>query len=474
MLLARIGSKISDKCRYNTHMRHVLVLAGFVALAGLSSAAQTPIVPLFTPEERQRVLAYWATPGLYSIEPPPNFERDGLYRVRQTVEASRWLWNLMRQRVPGNGNPVLHPQATDERGRVWDAWIAQRIDHDFWLAQTQADAINRMVLGASYQPQAPAEPPHPGMVPSDLVEAAGAPHRFAHVVSPQLHLIRFEGDLTITLEDHPLLRRNFAFLRFPQGVMSVGQAVRDMPRAELLSLFADAGLDESAQRIFTSVSMLEGGFDSVNTYDTGHVSVGMIQFACLPGGGGSLGQVLLRMKRDNPVQFNQEFRMFGLDVTDDGLLVALNLSNGAEVVGSEAALRIIDDTRLIAVFQRAGRVSREFRLAQLRVARDMFFPLNDVITVTSGTRSFSVRVGDIFRSEAGIATLMDRKVRTGRLDPLPTLLAQVMREFGFSDPRRTSTVERELIRRLTLRKDYLADTTLSQPPALPVRRPQGN
>lgn len=420
------------------------------------------------------MLAYWAAPGRYTVEPPTNFERDGIYRVRQNVEASRWLWSFLRQRVPGKVNPVRHPQAVDEQGRAWDAWIAQKIEHDFWLAQTQADTMNRRVLGARYRPQATAQPPNPGPVPPDLVAVAGTPPRFGHVVAPRRHVIRFDGDLTIAYDDNPLLRRNFAFHRFPQGVMSVGQRVRDLPAAELQPLFVDAGLDAPAQRIFTAVSMLEGGFDSVNTYDTGFVSVGVIQFACLVGGGGSLGQVLLRMKRDNPEPFFQHFRRFGLDVTDEGLLAALDLSSGGEVTGPEAALRIINDPRLIAVFQRAGRVSREFRVAQLRVARDMFFPIDDVVTVTLDDRAVSVRVGDIFRSEAGMATLMDRKVNTGRLDPLAAVLAEVMQENGLTDPLQATAFERELVRRLEFRKDYLADTTLSQPPALPVTRPQGN
>ncbi|MFY7807506.1 MAG: hypothetical protein ACOVSV_00815, partial [Fimbriimonadaceae bacterium] len=83
--------------------------------------------------------------------------------------------------------------------------------------------------------------------------------------------------------------------------------------------------------------------------------VGLIQFATLKEGGHSLGQVMLRMKQEDPEEFRTHFRKFGLDVTDNGLLMAADLESGATRIGPEANQQIIEDKQLIAAFQRAGR-----------------------------------------------------------------------------------------------------------------------
>ena len=103
-----------------------------------------------------------------------------------------------------------------------------------------------------------------------------------------------------------------------------------------------------------AVSILEGGFDSVNTYDTGYVSVGFIQFASLKEGGGSLGAVLKNFKAADPLAFASDFHRFGVDVDETGHLVVVDPTSGAVATGAEANARIIEDKRLIAVFGRAG------------------------------------------------------------------------------------------------------------------------
>ena len=71
-----------------------------------------------------------------------------------------------------------------------------------------------------------------------------------------------------------------------------------MPDARLKALFAAAGFTGSEQRVMKAVSRLEGGFDSVNTYDTGFVSIGFIQFITEGEGKGSLLEVLQQEKAD--------------------------------------------------------------------------------------------------------------------------------------------------------------------------------
>jgi hypothetical protein len=83
-----------------------------------------------------------------------------------------------------------------------------------------------------------------------------------------------------------------------------------------------------------------------------------------------------------------------------------------------------------------------------------------------------VRVGDIIRSEAGIATLMDRKVNTGTLDPLPFVLALIAGENGLTKASDFLRFERDIITAMRFRKNYLEDTNLSQPG--PAAKPNRN
>jgi len=285
--------------------------------------------------------------------------------------------------------------------------------------------------------------------------------------------VRFHDGWEVRFVDQPPMRPRFAFLRFSEGVMKVGRSVRTIPDAEMQDLFRRAGVEGRLLRVVQSVSLLEGGFDSVNTYDTGFVSVGVIQFAALSAGAGSLGRVLLQMQRDDPAAFDAEFRRFGVGVTPDGRLAAIDPATGVEHQGPEANLAIIRDKRLTAVFPRAGQLSLPFRVAQVRVAVSEYYPGDDVVTVFVDGRAMAARVGDIFRSEAGLATLMDRKVNTGRLDPLAEVLGRAVRDFGVRSLTALAEFERHLIGLMRYRKDYLADATLQVPGAAgppPTRR----
>jgi hypothetical protein len=286
---------------------------------------------------------------------------------------------------------------------------------------------------------------------------------FAEAVLPSRHVVTFHDGTSLEYVDNLKMRPSFAYYRFRHGVKSGGVRVREMPASELQGLFKSAGLDARAQRIFAAVSLLEGGFDSVNTYDTGYVSVGMIQFACLQGGAGSLGEVLQQWKRASPAAYQRNFRAFGLDVDAEGRLVALEIGTGEERVGADAALQIIADKRLTAVFQRAGRVCRDFRVAQLRTAYERFYPADERVDVLLGGKTVSVRVGDVFRSEAGMATVMDRKVNTGKLEGLGAAIEEAAADFGIVDPAELPVLEYALVRSYTYRKDYLVAEDLSKP-----------
>ncbi|MCH8038057.1 MAG: hypothetical protein IIC53_13185, partial [Proteobacteria bacterium] len=316
---------------------------------------------------------------------------------------------------------------------------------DRLFAEMEAEELNAIETGDAIQIGDGSEVPDPGDMPADLASLIAAPPDFFHVAIPYLHTIRFD-DATIEYQDHVGVPDKYAYFRSEKGVRSFGTKAADRGPDYIDLLYEKAGIPEDQQRFLAAVSLLEGGFDSVNTYDTGFVSVGFIQFAALADGAGSLGQVMLRMKTEYSEEFQQHFRRFGLDVTDEGVLVVADPTVGAELRGPDANQRIIHDKRLIAVFQRAGQLSDEFNVCQILTARDSYYPAEDEIVVVHGGREMKCLVKDIFKSEAGLATMMDRKVNTGKLDPLAEYLHDLVEQTGMTDLKDAAKYEWALIR----------------------------
>lgn len=444
-------------------MKRVKPAAVGALLVAIAANAQEPSgpSPLFSPSERERVMAYWARPERYSQSAPVDARTKGLWQVRLTTDGSTWLWSYNRARGYSKIPPTLDGVATNPQEAVWETWISKRVAYDRWLAAEACRKANETVIGKPI-PEASEAPENPGPIPADLLALAGNPPPFASAVVPMRHTVVFE-DATFGYTDNVMMRPRFAYYRFANGVQDGGTAVRSMPAAELDALFERAKINDSIRRVFAAVSLLEGGFDSINTYDTGYLSVGFIQFATLKAGGGSLGAVLLDQKTLDPASFESDFRRFGVDVTPGGLIAVIDPTTGAELIGAEAVLKVIADKRLTAVFHRAGARSVPFRVSQLRVARSLYYPADDTITVTVGDRTLQARASEIIRTEAGMATLMDRKVNTGTLDPLPSVLANVVVDYGLTDLVEAGRYEAQIIQAMKYRKDYLADNSLSQP-----------
>jgi len=117
------------------------------------------------------------------------------------------------------------------------------------------------------------------------------------------------------------------------------------------------------------------------------------------------------------------------------------------------------------VFQVAGRSSRAFRVAQIQTAKRGYYPAADPISVTLlGGATLTGRVGDVLRSEAGMATAFDRKVNTGHAAPeVAAAIASVMTAHGLKSLADVAPYEREVVAALKYRADFLADPTLGQP-----------
>lgn len=439
---------------------------GALVMAAPTIRAEARFV--FSPEDRERVQQYWSSKAKYEVLPLPDVDEKGPFRARLSVEASEWLWNYNKQVRPGKLAPNKDPKALNAEQAKWDKWIDSRYEWDLWNAETNAAARSSKATGRSFT-NSDRKPPQPAQMPAELKKMAGAPPIMVEVVQPKQHRVTFHDGLQLAYNSHVSVRPKYIYYRSHNGVMSGGVRIREISDSDLRSLFDQAGISKPEENVFRAVSLLEGGFDSLNTYDTGYVSVGFIQFACLKDGAGSLGAVLKRYKDQSFSDFDANFRTMGIDVNEGGRLVAIDPETGMEFVGADAARKIINDRRLAAVFQRAGRVSNPFRVAQLQIAKEMYLPSDDLVTATLGDGSTqTAKVRDLFRTEAGLATLMDRKVNTGKLGDLDELVSDIMIQFGLKDIREVAAYEFEMTRMLAWRKDYLVDLTLSKP------RPSGS
>jgi hypothetical protein len=72
-------------------------------------------------------------------------------------------------------------------------------------------------------------------------------------------------------------------------------------------------------------------------------------------------------------------------------------------------------------------------------------------------------VKDVVKSEAGLATLMDRKVNTGTLNPFTLVLLSIATRTGADSPEDLAEHELEIVGAMRYRRDYLGDESLSQP-----------
>ncbi len=449
-----------------------------VVLLLLASTVSIRAEGLFTAEERARLVTFWNAPGRWRVGPLPDAALRGPWQVRLTPDGSTWLLKYQIAAGSAAAPPTQEATATPAPTDVWKSWVKTKIDYDRWQAQQAADAANAAlkppvdpvdpakptdVAKADGTVAAVAAPPSPGPIPADLLAAAGNPPAFAAAVAPLLTTVTFEDGETLNYPSHIALPKAFAYYRFPQGTVAYGPRLTDLPPAEVDALFKVAGMTPSEQRIALAVSKLEGGFESVNTYDTGYVSVGFIQFITHEDGKHSLAEVLLREKGEHPDDFAQDFHAFGLDVTPDGVFTVVDPATGAELTGAEAVRKTVEDKRLVAVFQRAGRHSRTFRAAQIEVAKAHYWPTDDPFTILVNGQMLTGKVSDVITSEAGIATLFDRKVNRGSIKPFEEVLTKVMTAHNLTQLKDAAAYEKEIVAALKYRTDYLQDTTLSQP-----------
>jgi hypothetical protein len=449
-------------------------VAGSLAAIAMPKPGQTiqaqpvPVVSLFTDIERAQIATYWNTPGRQNVQPPPDIAKVGLWQVRLTQDGSVWFHKYQiaigAAKAPPTQDPATLPVTSALATSTWKPWVDAKLAYDRWQAQAIADASNAMLqVGKPLNRATDVPPPPPGPIPADLQAACGDPPSFASAVTPMQTIVTFDDGDTYPYLDNIKLPKSYAYYRFPQGTDTDGTPLRNMSDAELAPLFTAAGFTDSEQRICRCVSKLEGGFDAINTYDTGYVSIGFVQFITAVDGRGSLLEVLAREKQDKPDDYVNDFHRYGIDVTPDVTLQVVDPATGAVLTGPDAVQRTIADKRLTAIWQRAGKHSTAFRVAQIQVAKSHYWPADDPITITVNGQVLTGKVSDVIRSEAGLTTLFDRKVNRGKIDPFRDVLTKVMIAHNLTSLADAVEYEREIVQGCKYRTDFLAEPTLSQP-----------
>lgn len=294
-------------------------------------------------------------------------------------------------------------------------------------------------------------PEDPGVAPAGLVAAPCEKGPLGDPPNPAFKAIkrydvRMPDGTAYSFTDHPF-DDDYKWLRDNTGIEVVGKMLKH--RSDLTQQIELAGITHDWRKhVLQAVSGNEGGFEAVNTYDTGFVSIGIIQFATGKTGNGSLASVLAQMKADNPGEYEAFFRSRGIGVAK-GAVTAVDPATGSVLTGEAAVLKIISDKRLSAVFHDAGLKSQSFQTAQMKVSVRMYehsgtsFPAIRVASWSDGKTthylygadakrqadeaakaagvktssksetSITGTYGDVLTSEAGRAALMDRWVNRG-------------------------------------------------------------
>lgn len=422
---------------------------------GLGMLPTEPAPGIFSPTDCAAVQEYWAKPGRWHAEPS---DPAAPHKAVFTPAGSQWLLDYYHRRDPYQAvMPDREPTAKNNQQKSWDDWIDRRLSADKAWATSQAafadKGVTDMVASTS-----PAVSP----VPHSLQTLAGEPPAFYSVVTPLRHKVSIDGS-DYTLEESVQVRAKFPYFRSALGVSVKGSTVT---ASGLQTMLARAGVRPALRKAVQEVSHLEGSFSSVNTYDTGGISVGWLQFAALETGRGSLVSVLANTKARDPKGFKLYFRSKGIDTAPDGRLVAVNLVTGTEVAGSDAVKTIVADKRLTAVFLNAGEKFSAFQQEQVDCLSDQYDPGALTFTATGPFGSVTGRVSQVIKSEAGLATLLDRLVNRGSIEPFSRVASDVMTELRLKSITDLAAAEWLLIDKLTYRQSFLASSSLGQPPKL--------
>ena len=361
--------------------------------------------------------------------------------VRQTHAYAVWR---------GRAVKALKTKPAAEK-TAGNAWLAAHEAHEEWVLRGSAGTAPAAAGALPAAFTALGAPPTPSMRPV---------HKYD---------VTLPGTTTaISYRDDPV-SPTYPKLTNETGVGRSGTKLTN--RSDAAAIFTAAGVtDATVIKVMTKVSAEEGGFEAVNTYDTGFISIGFIQFISGADGTGSLADVLREMKTSNPADFAAYFHSMGIDV-DSVALTVVDPATGTILRGSDAVTKVRDDKRLTAVFQRAGIDSLSFRAAQVKRAQAAYYLAPKSFTVTKAGVTISGKYEDVLTSEAGKVALMDRAVQKGAggaKSKFETACKAVMTAHGATTVADLARYEIEIIPTLKNRIEVLSATDLTQPPAAPA------
>ena len=410
------------------------------APSGAQPAAKATIGG-FSAQEAQQIQQAWTASGSYTVT-----------NTGDQLETQAYMqWRAKAQ-------SAIKKLAANKAKTTQD-WIAEFEAHEKWKLHQKG-----------------AEPKDPGATPVDLSTAAyskkstvgDAPTpAFRHVKKYDVSLPNKQG--SYSFRDDPIKKR-YKYMKNETGVAKFGKKVSDRTDAD--QIFKLAGItDPVVIKVMKKVSTHEGGFEAVNTYDTGYISVGFIQFISGKEGkkGNSLVTLLQTFKQSDPTAFKSHFHDMGIDVDQKGLTV-VDPATGNVLQGAAAVQAVMNDKRLTAVFHHAGKQSEPFRVAQIKTAYNGYYLADHSFTIKDGQTTISGKYGDVLQSEAGKTAIMDRGVQKGvpgTKKVFATKCKQLMKAHNLTSVADLARYERAIIPAIQNRVDVLNDSKLSQPGLVP-------
>jgi peptidoglycan endopeptidase LytF len=279
----------------------------------------------------------------------------------------------------------------------------------------------------------PVAPPKPPVVPIpdsglsdiDRMSIAREQYKITKIVKDTYNQYTFScsnpsgGVITASFRDNV----KSGYKVYDNGISYIGQAMPQLP----ISLYQSVGLTEAQAKALRYVSMHEGKYDAINTYDKAIFSFGFIQFTGSSiTGGGSLGILLAFYKQNCPDLFKRYFSAVGIevhfniknnliDVSMPTTVSVINEMTGEKATGDDAWKYMKDHLPLIGPFIQSAYEPSMVR-EQLRVAAMMYVStaLNLKVNVPVFGKPFPIpAISQVLRSEGAMTMLIDLCVNRG-------------------------------------------------------------
>lgn len=208
-----------------------------------------------------------------------------------------------------------------------------------------------------------------------------------------------------------------------------GPASGESGRHQVVAQWIREHVTGSDRRILMAISVAEGGFGSLNTYDKARVSWGLIQF-----NRGSFVRVLQAARSADPVAFQNRFEQYGITVAGDdrseepaeaetqwpgdtswsGELYVYDHGSHVWTAGTRAAEIIQQDPRYQVLLVRAGD-EESVRAAQVEEAlRSYVADILDMrITLHLSSGHVTLRIADVATTELLVFCIGDIAVHYG-------------------------------------------------------------